>query len=388
MPTSMVENHTTPNASEATAASGSASAPQIEADRRRHLEFDSSIKSRKASFEQLVEALFGCQEGSTPDPVDQLVYLRYLPKIQEAFEIQHGHITGLFYARHFHGAVVRTEKAMYVVCDEQPRLEAMDLLRRCDDLNEQANEFLRAWSFSACIGQLYGMCTNLLALLDAAAGNEPGIEVRYAHATEGYASDMAKIEAYLHRSARTQGEFQYCLGMLIGLALIAAVATVIWLFLDQINLLPSLLVASIAGSSGAVVSVMTRLSNGSLKVAYEQGITRVQVVGAFRPAIGAVFALVIGAAAISGFIPVQLPTDTLKQTYFLVVLGFIAGFSERFAQDMLLTTGRRLSAGGGHDDDSDGTDNLSSEPSAPMTAPVRRPRGRVVHRQDDVAGKE
>src|SRR5258708_19050455 len=125
------------------------------------------------------------------------------------------------------------------------------------------------------------MCTNLLALLDAAAGHEPEIETRYLNATEGSALDVAKIEAYLRRSARTQGEFQYCLGMLAGLALIAAATVVIWLFLGRVNLLPSLLVTSIAGSSGAVVSVMTRLSNGSLKVAYEQGIARVRIVGAF-----------------------------------------------------------------------------------------------------------
>jgi hypothetical protein len=372
----MVKNQAKASALDGTAKNGSGNARQIEADQRRHLEFDSSINKRKASFDQLAEAHFGCQEGSTPDPIDQLVYLRYLPKVQEAFVAQHGHITGLFFAHNFRGGVVRTEKAMYVICDEQPRFEAMDQLRRCDDLKEQANEFLRGWGFSACIGKLYGMCTNLLALLDAAASNEPGIETRYANAIERYASDIPKIDAYLHRSARTQGEFQYCLGMLVGLALIAMVVAVIWLFLSQLNLLTSLLIACIAGSIGAVVSVMTRLSNGSLKVAYEQGIARVRVVGAFRPVIGAVFAGVIGAAAISGFIPVQLPTDSLKQTCFLVVLGFIAGFSERFAQDMLLTTTSRLNPHGGRDHESGGADNIPTEPIAPVAAP----EGRAVHR--------
>jgi hypothetical protein len=67
--------------------------------------------------------------------------------------------------------------------------------------------------------------------------------------------------------------------------------------------------------------------------------------GALRPAIGAVFALAVFVFAMSPILPLD---DTSRgDTFFLVALGFLAGFSERFAQDMFVRSGQGLAGPGG-----------------------------------------
>jgi cell division protein FtsW (lipid II flippase) len=55
-----------------------------------------------------------------------------------------------------------------------------------------------------------------------------------------------------------------------------------------------------------------------------------------RPFIGALFALALYFFISGDLVSVfQLPNDEQSQRYFFAGLGFLAGFSERFAQDMV-----------------------------------------------------
>jgi hypothetical protein len=64
--------------------------------------------------------------------------------------------------------------------------------------------------------------------------------------------------------------------------------------------------------------------------------------GAVRPLIGAVFGSVLFAMFDSGILPeVEVADD--KPLGFYAVIGFLAGFNERFAQDMLVGSARQLS---------------------------------------------
>jgi hypothetical protein len=89
----------------------------------------------------------------------------------------------------------------------------------------------------------------------------------------------------------------------------------------------------IAGAVGAAVSVMLRMTRGKLTV--QPGLEPLQImaVGAFRPLIEAIFALAFFLLIRGDLIPIAVPEDPTTQLYFFPAIGFIAGFSERFAQD-------------------------------------------------------
>src|SRR6266487_3137351 len=100
----------------------------------------------------------------------------------------------------------------------------------------------------------------------------------------------------------------------------------------------------IAGGIGAIVSVMSRMSFGGLVLEYEAGSLLLRLLGGFRPLIGGIFGTAIYVLIQSDLLPIAGPTDPSKQLYFFSGVAFIAGFSERWAQDMLSVTGDRLKA--------------------------------------------
>jgi hypothetical protein len=79
---------------------------------------------------------------------------------------------------------------------------------------------------------------------------------------------------------------------------------------------------------------MSRLSTGSVRLDWEFGKDTLRTLGALRPFVGAVFGLITFLALKSGI--VDLTVGDKNNTYYYIVFAFVAGFSERFAQDMLL----------------------------------------------------
>ena len=95
--------------------------------------------------------------------------------------------------------------------------------------------------------------------------------------------------------------------------------------------------ALIAGSAGAVVSVIQRINTGKFELEYDVGRPYAFFLGGLRPLIGGAFAVVIAFAFTSGVLNLPLSSDhtDTDQRLALVVLSFLAGFSERWAQDTL-----------------------------------------------------
>jgi hypothetical protein len=88
-----------------------------------------------------------------------------------------------------------------------------------------------------------------------------------------------------------------------------------------------------AGGVGALVSVMSRMSTGRVRLDWEFGKDTQRTLGALRPFVGAVFGLMTFLALKSGVVKLMSGDGS---SYYYIVFAFIAGFSERFAQDMLL----------------------------------------------------
>ena len=160
---------------------------------------------------------------------------------------------------------------------------------------------------------------------------------------------LAQARRDFQTGAVTTARFRYLGGVALGLLLVSPVS--LGLLLRQSEnttgetLVLNAVACAIAGAAGAQVSVLTRVTNESLRLDYHIGGRMLVVLGLARPVIGAVLALALYWATVGGVVPLAPPggggtaalpgTDDARFAFFIAI-GFIAGFSERYAQDMLL----------------------------------------------------
>jgi hypothetical protein len=89
-----------------------------------------------------------------------------------------------------------------------------------------------------------------------------------------------------------------------------------------------------AGGIGAMVSVLQRMTSRKLVLDVDAGRDLIEAFGAIRPLIGAVFGMALMALLLGGLIPaIDIPAG--RELAFFAGVGFLAGFNERWAQDML-----------------------------------------------------
>ena len=139
------------------------------------------------------------------------------------------------------------------------------------------------------------------------------------------------------------------------------------------------------GGVGSVVSVMTRLTGQHLELDHDAGTWQLRLLGGFRPVIGAVFGIVLFFIVGSGLIPIEEPTAPTDVVLFYGSLAFLAGFSERFAQDMLVATTQRVTTISGQTPPAAGTgqDELRTPTGTARSADAlghRRPRSSATIR--------
>jgi hypothetical protein len=91
-----------------------------------------------------------------------------------------------------------------------------------------------------------------------------------------------------------------------------------------------LLLVSLAGALGSIVSVLIRIQNHSFKPKVWEPIP-FMFTGLFKPIVGMAFAIFVFAIFNSGIVPVDVmgPDNGPKENLFFLAVAFIAGFSER-----------------------------------------------------------
>jgi len=104
-----------------------------------------------------------------------------------------------------------------------------------------------------------------------------------------------------------------------------------------------LALVAFSGALGSIVSIMVRLHEFARLPSDDQAIQF--FTGLFKPIVGMAFALFIFAVLSSGLIPVTIQDG--KALYFFAALSFVAGFSERFAQDVVTKAESSVGAGSG-----------------------------------------
>jgi hypothetical protein len=126
--------------------------------------------------------------------------------------------------------------------------------------------------------------------------------------------------------------------MLMFLVLAIAGTTAIALFTPLLD--EAATVSVLGGAAGAVVSVMNRMTGGHLRVRTEAGKKTIRALGFMRPVLGATFGAVVYLFLDGGIVQVLAPPSGGENLAFYAALGFLSGFSERFAQDVIAQASR------------------------------------------------
>jgi hypothetical protein len=108
---------------------------------------------------------------------------------------------------------------------------------------------------------------------------------------------------------------------------------------------------------------LTRITSGGLTLDYQVGRNLLILVGGFRPLIGAVFGATLFFLVAGNLLPIAVPQDSWQQLYFYCGLAFIAGFSERMAQDRLDITEHRFMPKGARKPSAEISNSTGQEPN-------------------------
>jgi hypothetical protein len=213
----------------------------------------------------------------------------------------------------------------------------MALLYRCESLSVRVHEVLRDTSQRLAMQALFTLISYILAFSETDRAHEGRAFAEVERTTK---EQLKTIESYYRKAAVRSGQIVYVARMLLGMvpvALVILLAIVLRFTSSPDSPARVGLLCFAAGSVGALVSVMSRMTSNKVSVDWEFGKDTLRTLGSLRPFVGGVFGLSTFFAFKSGVIAL----DTLKGTKgvaFYIVFAFAAGFSERFAQDMLLSS--------------------------------------------------
>lgn len=300
-------------------------------------------RARPPSFPELVYAHFIWWKAMRRPSGEHEVNKAYHHVI-DRFEKHHGTIVDSYWCTHVESGVVLTQKksrspwarditfhrATDWATKKYPDIAAE--LHRCDELAIRAKTILRGVRQRICLQLVMTSASHLLSLVDARATHTE--DPQTAATLEQERALLARTDAYYREAANGQAQIVYFAGMVITAVLVAAIAG-IWLNIDYA--VP--IAAIIAGSIGAVVSVIQRINAGSFDLNYDVGRLYAFFLGGLRPLIGAAFAVAVSFLFTSGMLqlPVAGDASDYQRLLALMVIAFFAGFSERWAQDTLAT---------------------------------------------------
>lgn len=353
---------------------------------RRHIRRTSP--GRSVSFAELVWVHFLRQKelgDHHHDPYEGPAEERYR-EFEQRFEARHGAIVAAYWCRTEASGVALTIKRRPGVLPDVVRLHwatdwsthdkprLMKLLYGFESLSVRVQEVLRDTSQRLAMQSLFTVISFVLGFAESGRAKSD----RAVAEVERLAKEqLAKIETYYHDAAVRSGQIVYLSGMLLGMiptALLVILALVLKLA-DPSNItVRQGILCFAAGSVGALMSVMSRMNSGKVRVDWEFGKDTLRTLGALRPFVGGVFGLATFFALKSGVIALDIINGS-RSTYFYILFAFAAGFSERFAQDMLLGPTVQVAAARGRQArrDAEGQVTPAAEDEAVDAMPATEP---------------
>lgn len=271
------------------------------------------------------------------------------------------------------GAFVTAERASFLVQERSISFdwtEAQRLLHRADSVADQAAEW---WPWEAVgtpersrarkrreandlerrphVDRAYDLMTAVLSAvnqehqrtsrqfaIETPEGEESDVRSgNYRAGIKVIQEDIERAEALLDTAAQQRAQLTYTTGMLIGAAIVGLACLLIGAAFYLTETAAADGVALLAGSLGAVVSVLQRMTTGRLRLDEHAGSSMLFRFGALRPAIGGLLGLAVMAIVASGLIS-ALVVPSGQELPFYAAVGFLAGFNERFAQDVIASS--------------------------------------------------
>jgi hypothetical protein len=315
----------------------------------------SPFRRSSASFSHVALAYLFGREGRDPDgePIPQgekQLRRQQFPALLEAYERHHGHICKSFFAQHAFVAAAITEKdELEILWSRQESVQSpseVRLLSRCDELSYAAYHRLHQYDRRHCQQMIFSVVMELLRRIDRQR-REPGRQVR-AEQLDELSHRLDEAEDFMLRSAKRRTQSHYLKGMMAGtVAVLVGVGLLGGLF-SALGLAGSenadAVLALSAGALGALISVLMRMTGGQFALPVldsEMRKTDVHLVAAARPLIGAVSGVIAYALVRSSLVPID-SAGSEDPTFLWIGIAFLAGFSERLAQDMFARSGRGL----------------------------------------------
>jgi hypothetical protein len=228
-----------------------------------------------------------------------------------------------------------SSSALHIECADGDPVDARAraILFRCLDLHYLAIEFLTPKPRKVCMRMIMGVVSSLLGTLDERrARGEPAC--LDPHEVESYEHVIDQARSCYDRSAQRQAQIEYFIGMAIGVALLVGGLFALGLLAHAHFGTEPLLYTPLAAGLGAFVSVLARMTRGQLRLSNESGRTIMRLLGLIRPLLGALFGAAIYVMVSGGLLTISPPKPG-RDVFFYLGIAFVAGFSERFAQDMV-----------------------------------------------------
>jgi hypothetical protein len=331
-------------------------------------ELDSAIKDQTATLTQVVMARYLGKE--LPDRGSRAIYSERAGPLLEAYRSQSSHQG--YWIQNFHlcsyvpAAVVlrpqrrytpRLRKFLITILAGSPRRDSDDIdLVYLPEASHTTDAEIEAaiWKSngpyleatqrrgerqSFLIRTVYSLIVYLLSVADAQAissGNDPEqITIARSRAS----NELDNLKKSIRNAAATDARQDYLLGMGTGIIFLIALVAILFQFTSGQPTIQSVLGVVAAGGLGATVSVMSRLTANRLKVDPGAGTALIRLAGGFRPVVGAIFGLALYIFIEAGLFPIKLTVTGQKLTYFYLGVAFLAGFSERLAQDAITKAG-------------------------------------------------
>jgi hypothetical protein len=273
--------------------------------------------------------------------------------LRRAFQERQGEIREEYYAFRFPAALLlvaqkRKRRSGGVVYKTRLFYDPARSTQEFDDVFRSARRVERKYAVllrgrvQEIVTQgLYTTGAHLLAVLDAmptAADRAKEQTERISAAAASAKKETRQIEDYASIVAMKSALVRYLSGIFLG-----AVAVALGVYAAVMLPLPDEQRLSVAfclacGGLGAMVSVMVRITNRrKVRIDMDQGSFVTTLSGTFRSIIGAVFGAIVFVLVTGGLLPIE-SSHTGEKVLFFAGLAFLAGFSERWAQDTIVRT--------------------------------------------------
>jgi hypothetical protein len=319
-----------------------------------HATFQNSLETNSVRLGNVVSAKAMASPRLTKDPATRATGEYFYPLLLAAFQQRHKGVqiviqeyAGLGVALHTGDEDEVGDRLDTAVIRRTMRFDwsaARALLTEAHELAEETRRWIaKPAERRDLLGLLLGIVSQIQATIARENRQCPEDQDESIAPTARMDADLENIKHQLsaareqfERDTQRAAQFRYARGIALGAGIMMFLCAVIASIfaLEHVKAING--VGLVAGAVGACVSVLQRMTKGTLDLNAQAGHKMIVAFGALRPFVGGIFGLVtffvIRAELISVFV---LPKATGTALAYVAVFAFVAGFNERFFQDML-----------------------------------------------------